>query len=202
MWQFLESLENSGFSIWIRETPSVLAYPTILAFHSFGMAFLCGFSTMIAVRMFGYAPDIPLASMEKLYKLTNIGFLLAAVSGVVLIIQAATVFTVMPIFYVKLAGVAGAMFFLVTMRKHIAGARKDAPVPSEAKFKAAMMLAFWAIAIVAGRLTAYAFNPIGIQSIIAIAILWGAILVVLKVGGKMMPEKSARPANVRTSSGY
>ena len=202
MWQFLESLENSGFSIWVRETPSVLAYPTILAFHSFGMAFLVGFSAMIGLRVLGYASDIPLAGMDKLYRLTNIGFWLAAVSGLILIIQAATVFTVMPIFYVKLAGVAGAMFFLYAMRKHVAGARKDGPVPSEARFQATMMFAFWGIAIVAGRLTAYTFFPIGIQSTIATAILLTVVLVALKVGGKLMPEKPARSANVRTSSGY
>jgi len=35
---FLETLENLGFSTWVRESPSKLAYPTILWLHVMGMA--------------------------------------------------------------------------------------------------------------------------------------------------------------------
>ncbi len=199
MWQFLESLENSGFSIWVRETPSVLAYPTVLALHTFGMAFLVGFSAMLGLRVLGYAPDIPLAPMDKLYKLIYFGFGLAATAGLVLIIQGATVFTIMPLFYFKLLAIAASMVCVVKLRKYVAGAR--GPVPGEAKVLASMMFIFWGVAVVCGRLTAYAWTPIGTQTIVAILISTAVFLAVMFISSKLMPEK-ARSANVRTSTGY
>ena len=60
MQEFLESIENSGFASYIRETPSVLGYSTVLAMHTFGMAFLVGLSGVIALRVLGVVPELPL----------------------------------------------------------------------------------------------------------------------------------------------
>ena len=34
---FLIWLETSALSVWVRESPSVFAFPTILSFHTLGM---------------------------------------------------------------------------------------------------------------------------------------------------------------------
>ena len=53
MQELFESIENSAFSTYIRETPNVLGYSTVLALHTFGMAFLVGLSGVIALRVLG-----------------------------------------------------------------------------------------------------------------------------------------------------
>ena len=35
-------LEHTDFSTWLRESPSLLVFPTILILHTIGMAFLAG----------------------------------------------------------------------------------------------------------------------------------------------------------------
>ena len=65
MWEFLESIENSGFATYIRETPTCPAYSTVLALHTFGMAFLVGLSGVIALRVLGVVPELPLNPLKK-----------------------------------------------------------------------------------------------------------------------------------------
>src|SRR3954453_12798593 len=84
MQDFLESIENSGFSSYIRETPSVLGYSTILALHTFRMAFLVGLSGVIALRVLGIVPDLPLNPLKTLMPLVSAGFWLNSMTGVVL----------------------------------------------------------------------------------------------------------------------
>ncbi len=84
MQEFLESIENSGFATYIRETPSVLGYSTILALHTFGMAFLVGLSGVIALRVLGIVPELPLKPLKSLLPIVIVGFWLNAVTGVVL----------------------------------------------------------------------------------------------------------------------
>lgn len=96
--ELLAWLEENALSTSVRE--SRLLYPTILALHSVGMAFLVGLSAAIDLRILGCAPRLPLAPMERFFPVMWLGF------------------------WVILAGTS---------------------------------LACWALAIVAGRLTAYTF---------------------------------------------
>jgi hypothetical protein len=81
MMELLASIENSGFATWVREAPSVLAYPTVLALHTFGMAFLVGTNAAIDLRILGVAPGLPLAPMERFFRVMLLGFWVNAVSG-------------------------------------------------------------------------------------------------------------------------
>jgi len=40
--QFLASLEHSAFGTWVREAPTIWAYPTVLFLHTVDLAFLVG----------------------------------------------------------------------------------------------------------------------------------------------------------------
>src|SRR3954471_4614679 len=84
MQEFLESIENSGFSSYIRETPSVLGYSTVLALHTFGMAFLVGLSGVMALRVLGVVPELPLKPLKSLQPLIVLGFWVNAITGIVL----------------------------------------------------------------------------------------------------------------------
>lgn len=179
MWEFLETIENSGFSTWVREAPTVLAYSTVLAFHTFGMAFLVGLSAMIALRALGFARGLPLAPMEKFFPLIIVGFWVNAVTGVVLTMLAARSLFANPDFYVKLAAIAGAIVSLRMLRTGLFGDGKDlnaGPVPLNTRIAAVAMLVFWAVAVTAGRFTAYSAY---VRSQSAWAVLIAAFLMLL-----------------------
>ena len=179
MWEFLDSIENSGFASYIRETPSVLGYSTVLAFHTFGMAFLVGLSGVIALRVLGAAPQLPLKPLTNLLPLIVIGFWVNAITGLVLTSLAIQSLLRNWDFYVKLVAIALAIIALQKMRRHAFGdtsAPDDAPASRRARFWAAAMLFFWGVAILGGRLTAYATN-IRIET--ARAVLVAVILLLL-----------------------
>lgn len=177
MQDFLESIENSGFSTYIRETPNVLGYSTILALHTFGMAFLVGLSGVIALRVLGVVPELPLKPLKSLMPMIIIGFWLNAITGVILTSLAARSLLANWDFYVKLVAIAVAITSLGKMRAYAfrdASAPDDAPASAEAKRWAKLMLFFWGLAVLGGRLTAYA-TYIRIQSgeavIVAVVLL-------------------------------
>jgi hypothetical protein len=179
MQEFLESIENSGFATYIRETPSVLGYSTVLAMHTFGMAFLVGLSGVIALRVLGVVPELPLAPLKKLMPIVIIGFWVNAITGVVLTSLAIVSLSRNWDFYVKLASIVVAIVALTKMRRYAfadPNARDDAPSSPEARRWAKLMLFFWGLAVLGGRLTAYATN-IRIQSAAAVAV--AAILLLL-----------------------
>ena len=179
MWQILESIENSGFATWVRETPSALGYSTVLAFHTFGMAFLVGLSAMIALRSLGFARTLPLAPMAKFFPLIIAGFWLNALTGVVLTMLAARSFFSNPDFYIKLAAIAGAIISLQSMRAGLfrdGGVVNTRPVPMQTRIVAVAMLAFWAVAVTSGRLIAYS-PGVRRQSAIAVTVAAFALLV-------------------------
>ena len=179
MWEVLESIENSGFSTWVRETPSVLGYSTVLALHTFGMSFLVGLTAMIALRSLGFARGLPLAPMEKFFPLIIAGFWVNAVTGVVLTMLAARSFFSNPDFYIKLVAIAGAIISMRMMRASLfsgQGRVDRDPVPIKARIEAVAMLAFWAIAVTSGRLIAYS-PSVRRQSAIAITIAAFVLLV-------------------------
>ena len=203
MWEFLEFIENSSFSVFVRETPSVLLYPTVLAIHAFGMAALVGFSTMIALRVLGFASGVPLAPLERFYKLINVGLWLNAISGVVLLVLAPTTFLVMPLFYAKLIAIAVAVIAMYKLRSSLFGGNAaDNRVSGTSRTLAVIMLFFWGIAIQAGRLTAYAFFPTGWRTIVATSVAVVAAIIVLRIGGSFVSEKVPEQATLRTGTGY
>ena len=203
MWEFLESIENSGFSTWVRETPTVLGYSTVLALHTFGMAFLVGLSGAIALRVLGIAPELPLAPLKKFFPLIVAGFWLNAATGVVLTSLAARSFLSNPDFYIKLTAIAFAIVTLQALRTTVFGepANRGA-TPKKAKILAGAMLTFWAIAVTAGRLTAYS-GFVRRETAVAVSVLLLVLLalrfVALRIASLMRPARHAR-AQISTST--
>jgi len=177
--ELLHFLENNGLAIWLRESPSILAYPTLLAFHTFGMAFLVGTSVAIALRLLGFASSVPLAPLRKFFPVMWLGFAISFVSGTLLLILEAERFLAMPAFYIKLSGIAAA---LIIMRVLLAGVLSvqtvvdPGPVPRKARVLAGAALISWTVAITAGRVTAY-LPFVGWQTAAAVLVLTAVLLV-------------------------
>jgi uncharacterized oligopeptide transporter (OPT) family protein len=154
---FLLRIEETAFSTWIRESNSIFAYPTILFLHSMGMAIVAGMSGAVDLRVLGVADRMPLAPLEKFFRVIWVGFWISAISGFLLLIAGASTKTVSGVFWIKLAFIATALIIQRVMRKKIF---RDPlvdkkPVPMDGRALAAASLLLWCGAITAGRLMAY-----------------------------------------------
>ncbi len=203
MMEFLNLIENNSFAIWLRESTSILAYPTLLAFHTFGMAFLVGTSTAISLRLLGFASSVPLAPLRKFFPLMRIAFSISLVSGALLLMLDARLFLTMPAFYIKLAAIVAALLII-----RLLGVRAlndevgvdTGPVPREIRVLAVAVLICWLVAITAGRVTAY-FPEIGLQSAAAVVTAVSVLLIGRHIAARFLarrrhseaPSDSANP---------
>jgi hypothetical protein len=151
-----QRLQNSAFTEWFLGSPSIWAYPTVLTLHTAGMAILVGASFVINLRVLQVSGAIPLHRLQPLYRFVWIGFAINLLSGLVLFVTEAADRIVDPVFLVKMASIAAALFLSVVLKRRAID-RMDAPQGAtvQSRSLAAASLGLWAIAIVAGRLMAY-----------------------------------------------
>ena len=116
---FLIWLEATGFSIWLRESPSVFAFPAVLSCHTIGMGLVAGINGAIALRILGVAPGVPIQQMKRFLPVMWFGFWLNAVSGVALLIGYPTKALTNPVFYLKLGLIAIALVLVRMIGRRI-----------------------------------------------------------------------------------
>jgi hypothetical protein len=155
--EFLHWLEETSFSIWVRESPSVLAFPTILLVHTIAMGCVVGVSTGINLRILGFAPALRLAPIEKFYPIMWAGIIISAITGSILVMQDASTKLRNPDFYVKMVFVAVAVINLRLLRSRVFRdpLLDTKPFSADAKVMAVVSLVCWVGAITTGRLLAY-----------------------------------------------
>ena len=153
---FLLWLETTFLGTWVRESPSLWAYPTVLFCHSVGLAALVGINTAVDLRVLGFARHIPLKPLARMFPVMWMGFGVNLVSGILLFLASASTLSITPVFYVKMLFVTAAVVTLWLMDKRVfsAGVDEDT-LPIQGKVLAVASLSFWTLAIVAGRLVAY-----------------------------------------------
>ena len=167
MTDILLRLEESGFSTWIRESTSILAFPSILLLHTIGMALVVGISAGIDLRILGLASDLPLAPMERFFPILWIGFWINAITGTALLIADASTKMANPDFYVKMVFIALALINLRMLKTRVFRDPHldNGPLSTNAKVLAITSLIFWLGAITAGRLMAYVGPVSGLQDL-------------------------------------
>lgn len=182
MIDFLLWVEHSGFATWLRESTSLVGYTLVLSLHTIGLAFLVGFNAVIGLRILGVARGLPLAPMLKFFPLMVAGFCVNAVTGLVLLTTAPTDFLTNGVFYVKMSAIAVAAVALWRLYREVSANQEtldNADASTSARIWAGTSLACWAVAIVAGRLTAYSWPVVGLPTVRALLVL----TIVLLVGG-------------------
>lgn len=157
MKEFLDSVQNSGLGDWVRDAPTIWAFPTILFLHTFGMAIVAGGSAMLSLMVLGFWPAVPMKQFGRMFPWLWVAFWINAVTGTLMLVGDATNKLTNLDFYVKMVLVFAGMYVLVQMRRQIFNDPKldDAPRSSRAKLLAWASLACWFGAITAGRLLAY-----------------------------------------------
>jgi len=154
---FLASIENTAVASWVRESSSLWAYPTILFLHTVGLGFLVGLNAAIDLRILGVARRLPLAPLEKFYRVMWAAFWVNALSGTLLLVADATTKLTNPVFYIKMSFVALGVVTMIWIRRRVFRdpAVDRAPVAQLGRVLATASLLFWLGAITAGRLMAY-----------------------------------------------
>jgi len=157
MHHFLEFLENLEFSQWVKNAPTIWAFPTILIVHTLGMSIVAGVSAIISLVVLGFWPAVPIKPFARAFPLLWFGFGINAVTGTMMLIADATTKLTMFDFYLKMGFVFAGLFILIRMRRQIFEDPKvdQVPVTGHAKMLAWASLGCWFGAIVAGRLMAY-----------------------------------------------
>jgi hypothetical protein len=155
--EFLSSLEQSGFSIWVRESGSLFAFPGILLIHTYGMALVVGIIAAIDIRILGFAPALPLSPIARFFPLLWVAFWINALTGTILLVADATTKMTNPDFFVKMGFIALAVINQRLIQRRVFGDPQidTTPFSAHAKMLAVTSLIFWLGAITAGRLLAY-----------------------------------------------
>src|SRR6185295_10501793 len=90
MMGWLHALEANSLSVWLKESPSIWGYATIMFVHTVGLSFAVGPSVAIDLRLLGVGRRLPIAPFEAFFKVIWIGFWVNAVSGTVLFLTDAS----------------------------------------------------------------------------------------------------------------
>jgi hypothetical protein len=148
-------LESTQFAVWLGESGSVWAFPTVLTLHTMGMAALAGASWVLDLRLLGVNRRVPLSSYRWVFPVVGIGLFVNVVTGVMLFMKKATTWgTAMP-FLVKMSFVFASVATVALLRSHILRNDADNEVSGSARLLAIASVLTWTGAVTAGRLLAY-----------------------------------------------
>ena len=153
----LQWLEGSSFSLWLKESPSIWAYPTLLFLHTVGLSFSVGPSVVIDLRLLGAGRRLPILPLDGFFKVIWIGFWVNAVSGTILFVADATGKLANPAFYVKMSFVFAAIAVMVVMRRRVFRDPDldNKPDTALGQYLAVASIVCWFGAITAGRFMTY-----------------------------------------------
>src|SRR5918993_5367391 len=149
---FFSWLEATTWRAWIVESPSLFAFPGILAAHTVGLGLLVGLTIALDLRLLGVAPNIPPAAFARFLPVMRFGLWLNVVTGLALLLAYPTKAITNPVFYLKLALIAGGLLILHATLRRV----RDSPTVSRTtKLLAVVSLVVWAAAIPSGRVRSY-----------------------------------------------
>src|SRR5262249_49137212 len=161
-------IERSALSEWNRGE-CLCAFPTTNTVHTIWMGLLAGGSSAIDLRILGFAPGIPLEKTLGFVPMLWVAFVVNAVTGTILLIAYPTKQLTNPVFYVKLALIALAVWLFYRVSKetmHSSGVEQKS-ISAHAKVLAVASLVSWIALIVAGRLLQYThkWEMLGVPSL-------------------------------------
>jgi hypothetical protein len=152
----LESLETTGLALWLRESPSVWSFPTVLTLHTTGLMVVVGACWVLDIRLLGIARNVPLSAFRWVFPAIAVGLVINVVTGVLLFIKNATVWGASIPFFVKMGLVVGAAATVLPIRSYVLRSTEtQLEVSGKARTLAIASIVVWAAATIAGRLLAY-----------------------------------------------
>jgi hypothetical protein len=155
-----KQIEETGLSMWIRDSPSFFAYWFILSFHAIGMGLLVGASVVLDLRILGVARELPITPLKGLNRIMWFGFWIQIISGALLLTAYPTKAFTNIDFYIKMTFVTAAVITMSKLNKRIFSNPdlSDSEMMSKGRQLAQLSLFFWVVAVTAGRLLAYTYQ--------------------------------------------
>ena len=152
----LNWLDATALSTWLKESPSVWAFPTVLTLHTAGMAVLVGASYVFDLRLLGVGRRVPLSEYRWVFPTLAVGLFINIVTGVLLFIKYPTHWGTAIPFLIKMGLVIASVATLVPMRSLVLGSgAEQREVSSNMRLLAIASILVWTGAVTAGRLLAY-----------------------------------------------
>jgi hypothetical protein len=150
-------LEQTWLGVFVRESDSILGYPTILFLHTLGLATVAGLSGVLSLRVLGFGEKVPFVVLTPFVTAIWVGFAVTVASGTALLVADASTKVRMPVLWIKLVFVALALVSVHQLTKRVFRnpLADRSPLAPRARMFAASALACWVGATVAGRLMAY-----------------------------------------------
>ena len=160
--EFLNTIEQTGLSKWVRYSPSVFGFYFILLCHTIGLSLLVGGNAIIAMRILGVAPGLPLKPMKQLYTFMFVGLGINVVTGLLLLTGYPTKALTDYDFYLKMTFITlGVVTMFKTYERVFSNASlSEADMVAKGKSLAKFSLAFWIAAIWAGRMLSETYTYI------------------------------------------
>jgi hypothetical protein len=157
---FLQTLEETGFSKWMRESDSVFGFYFILLLHTVGLALLVGSNAVVDLRLLGMAREIPLMPLKRFFRVMWLGFAINVTTGVLLLLAYPTKQLTNPDFYIKLTLITLAVWIMHRLKTRVFddSTLNETAMMARGASLAKWSLVFWAGAITAGRLLAYTYK--------------------------------------------
>jgi hypothetical protein len=156
MMALLASIEQTAFSVWVRESPSLLAFPFILFLHTLGLAMLAGLNVGLDAWLLGRR-KLPPFELTNIYRVMWLGFGINALSGLALLAAYPAKALTNWVFFAKLLFIAIAVWVLQRLKGElvVAAGTAERDVGPRARRLALASLLLWTATIFAGRLLAY-----------------------------------------------
>ena len=149
-------LESLPLAIWVHESPSVWAQPTVLTLHTMGMAVLVGASWVLDLRLLGISRNVPLSAFRWVFRAVTVGLIVNLVTGVLLFAGRATTWGTAIPFLIKMCLVIASAAILAPIRSHVFHSDAEhGDVSGSARLLAIASILAWSGAVTAGRLLAY-----------------------------------------------
>src|SRR3954464_5463102 len=148
-------LEALPLSVWVHESPSIWAQPTVLTLHTMGMGGLVGACWMLDLRLLGVG-RMPLSAFRWVFRAVALALVINVVTGVLLFMARATLWGTAFPFLIKILLVVASAATVLPLRNYVRqNGDATGDVSARAKRFALISIAAWAAAITAGRLLAY-----------------------------------------------
>jgi len=153
---FLNWLEMLPLSVWVHESPSIWAQPTVMTLHTMGMGVLVGACWILDLRLLGIGPSVPLSAYRWVFRAVAIALGVNVVTGVLLFMARASLWGTAFPFAIKILLVIASAATVLPIRTYVLQSDPgQTGVSSRAKMLAMISIATWAAAITSGRLLAY-----------------------------------------------
>src|SRR5262252_7482710 len=148
---FLTWLESLPLSVWVHESPSIWAQPTVMTMHTMGMGVLVGASWVLDLRLLGFSRKIPLSAFRWVFPAVAISLLVNLVTGILLFMARATLWGTAFPFLIKILLVVASAATLMPIRTYVMeNGDQQGDATSRARMLALLSIATWAAAITSG----------------------------------------------------